>query len=181
MRIHHQFSSSESNNCCLYNYFDLGIDILFDFENYHIISIILHTNLPSHSDFSLYSKCDFVVIFEPDETVNTQRDDNLSEKNSDYDDSSSKSNSINNSLNEINLVEISNDLIDITFSIDERIEIDSHMNWKEIEKEIGYLGPPIIHDNPESLFGSSLFHGHSNFYFEIMKNNYINSFSIFSI
>eukprot|EP01134_Creolimax_fragrantissima_P004072 CFRG4072T1 len=44
-----------------YNYFGLGVDILFDAEKHTVKKIVLHTNLPCHFDFSLYHKCNFKV------------------------------------------------------------------------------------------------------------------------
>ena len=173
MKIHHNISSKTDHlkNCCLYNYFDLGMDIIFDFENYRIISIILHTNLISHPDFSVYSKCNFSVSLDPELShpipLNHQSNNEMRDPPS----SSEK--------NEQEMLDFQD--TEISFSIKKKIEIDSHQNWKQIEKEIGNLGHPIIHDSNESIFGPSYFHGHSNFYFEIMKNGYISSFSIFSI
>jgi len=42
-----------------YNYFHLGIDILFDIKKNTIKKFILHTNFPTHYEFNLYSKCFF--------------------------------------------------------------------------------------------------------------------------
>ncbi|KNC82542.1 hypothetical protein SARC_05169 [Sphaeroforma arctica JP610] len=49
-----------------YNYFDLGIDVLFDAERHTVKKIVLHTNLPSHLDFGIYHKCNF-SLWVPDE------------------------------------------------------------------------------------------------------------------
>ena len=37
-----------------YNYFDLGVDLLFDGLEHRVIKIVLHTNFPSHHDFYRY-------------------------------------------------------------------------------------------------------------------------------
>jgi len=44
-----------------YNYFDLGMDFLFDTQSHQLRKIILHTNLPGYFDFTLYSKCNFQI------------------------------------------------------------------------------------------------------------------------
>lgn len=47
-----------------YNYFDQGIDILFDGYTHKVKKIILHTNIPSHFDFNVYRKCHFEFLTE---------------------------------------------------------------------------------------------------------------------
>jgi hypothetical protein len=44
-----------------YNYFSLGLDILFDVTKHTVKKIILHTNFPSHYDFNRYTKCNFRI------------------------------------------------------------------------------------------------------------------------
>ena len=44
-----------------FNYQNLGIDILFDGERHTVKAIVLHTNVPGHSDFGSYRKCNFSV------------------------------------------------------------------------------------------------------------------------
>eukprot|EP01102_Stenamoeba_stenopodia_P013205 TRINITY_DN4255_c0_g1_i1.p1 TRINITY_DN4255_c0_g1~~TRINITY_DN4255_c0_g1_i1.p1 ORF type:complete len:382 (-),score=69.32 TRINITY_DN4255_c0_g1_i1:122-1267(-) len=45
-----------------YNYFSLGIDILFDVNKHTVKKIILHSNFPSHYDFNRYTKCNFRIV-----------------------------------------------------------------------------------------------------------------------
>jgi len=45
----------------IFNYTHLGIDFVFDYISHTLQKIILHTNMPSHPDFSLYSKCNFSI------------------------------------------------------------------------------------------------------------------------
>jgi len=40
-----------------YNYFDLGLDVLFDSQRHTIKKLILHTNTPHHHEFNRYAKC----------------------------------------------------------------------------------------------------------------------------
>jgi len=69
MRIHASGDSSKlvdtiSGTGCadyFYNYFDLGIDILFDAQKHRIRKFVLHTNFPGHIDFNQYMKCNFHV------------------------------------------------------------------------------------------------------------------------
>ncbi|CAE8650491.1 unnamed protein product [Polarella glacialis] len=50
-----------------YNYFHLGLDVLFDGRTHLVKKVILHTNLPTHERFSRYSRCFFQVPFELDQ------------------------------------------------------------------------------------------------------------------
>lgn len=45
-----------------YNYFDFGIDILFDGLTHNIKKFILHTNTPAQPNFNLYRKCHYTII-----------------------------------------------------------------------------------------------------------------------
>lgn len=45
-----------------YNYFDIGLDILFDASAHCIKKFVVHTNFPTHPNFNLYQKCVFTII-----------------------------------------------------------------------------------------------------------------------
>ena len=42
-----------------YNYFRLGLDVLFDGQNHGARKFVAHANFPGHRDFNQYSKCLF--------------------------------------------------------------------------------------------------------------------------
>jgi len=65
MRIHRSETSS-GTGCAdyFYNYFSLGLDILFDMQNHVVKKFILHTNFPCHGDFNVYQKCNFQLFFD---------------------------------------------------------------------------------------------------------------------
>lgn len=42
-----------------FNYFTLGIDILFDARTQRCKKILLHTNYPGHYNFNMYHRCEF--------------------------------------------------------------------------------------------------------------------------
>ncbi|XP_039265199.2 phagosome assembly factor 1-like [Styela clava] len=44
-----------------YNYFTLGIDILFDGKFHQVKKFLLHTNFPGHYNFNIYYRCDFKI------------------------------------------------------------------------------------------------------------------------
>jgi len=61
LRIHSASSlpSRFSGPDYYYNYFHLGLDVLFDGRTHLVKKIILHTNPPTHELFSRYSRCFF--------------------------------------------------------------------------------------------------------------------------
>ncbi|KAG0366627.1 hypothetical protein BGZ54_005106, partial [Gamsiella multidivaricata] len=48
-------------NDYFYNYFHLGIDVLFDGSTHRCKKIVMHTNIPGHFDFQSYKRCPFIL------------------------------------------------------------------------------------------------------------------------
>ncbi|XP_067930486.1 phagosome assembly factor 1-like [Watersipora subatra] len=46
---------------CIYNYFSLGMDLIFDGYCYKLKKLVLHTNYPGHYDFNIYTRCNFTI------------------------------------------------------------------------------------------------------------------------
>lgn len=44
-----------------YNYFTMGVDILFDASTHIVKKFVLHTNYPGHYNFNMYCRCDFKI------------------------------------------------------------------------------------------------------------------------
>ncbi|WAR12750.1 CP070-like protein [Mya arenaria] len=44
-----------------YNYFTMGVDVLFDANTHMVKKFILHTNYPGHYNFSMYCRCEFKI------------------------------------------------------------------------------------------------------------------------
>jgi len=61
MKIH--TTSYEGLGCAdyFYNYFNLGVDILFDIRTHVVKKFILHTNFTTHYEFNQYMKCNFRI------------------------------------------------------------------------------------------------------------------------
>ena len=62
MKIHTNTYTGVPCTDYFYNYFNLGIDILFDSQSHLVKKFILHTNYPSHYEFNQYAKCNFKII-----------------------------------------------------------------------------------------------------------------------
>ncbi|KAF9958348.1 hypothetical protein BGZ72_000489 [Mortierella alpina] len=52
---------SQQPNDYFYNYFHLGLDVLFDGSTHRCKKIVMHTNVPGHFDFQSYKRCPFVL------------------------------------------------------------------------------------------------------------------------
>ncbi|XP_046842170.1 phagosome assembly factor 1-like isoform X2 [Xenia sp. Carnegie-2017] len=64
MRIHspYTYKLDQSNSSdYFFNYFTLGVDILFDASSHKVKKMILHTNFPGHYNFNMYHRCQFVI------------------------------------------------------------------------------------------------------------------------
>jgi len=45
-----------------FNYFDLGMDILFDGETHTVKKVVVHTNIPGQSEFNQYRRCHYHIL-----------------------------------------------------------------------------------------------------------------------
>ncbi|XP_047001854.1 PHAF1 protein CG7083 [Schistocerca americana] len=61
---HRRISARRSD--FFYNYFTLGIDILFDAKTQKVKKFVLHTNFPGHYNFNMYHRCEFHLTLPPD-------------------------------------------------------------------------------------------------------------------
>ncbi|XP_024235151.1 phagosome assembly factor 1 isoform X1 [Oncorhynchus tshawytscha] len=64
MKIHspspHKQVPSKCNDY-FFNYFTLGVDLLFDSSTHLVKKFVLHTNFPGHYNFNIYHRCDFKI------------------------------------------------------------------------------------------------------------------------
>ncbi|XP_078256633.1 phagosome assembly factor 1 isoform X5 [Rhinoraja longicauda] len=64
MKIHspspHKQVPSKCNDY-FFNYFTLGVDVLFDAITHQVKKFVLHTNYPGHYNFNIYHRCDFKI------------------------------------------------------------------------------------------------------------------------
>ncbi|KAL1115487.1 hypothetical protein AAG570_007517 [Ranatra chinensis] len=66
MRIHSPNTSHKTRLALrrsdfFFNYFTLGIDILFDARTHRAKKFVLHTNYPGHYNFNMYHRCEFLM------------------------------------------------------------------------------------------------------------------------
>ncbi|KYQ92158.1 UPF0183 family protein [Tieghemostelium lacteum] len=187
-----------------YNYFHLGIDILFDIKTNTVKKFIFHTNFPTHYEFNLYTKCSF-KIYGP--STSTQLFNNIKnfinrKSNGNGGSGSSigelqqqiegvnQSNSSGGSAivsksppnpSSMNMLEITNSS-NFEFNLDQSLPfIHPDLKWDDVQKIYGKSGKPVVNNRGSSSnpFGSTYFYGYSGIIFEVMKNNYIASVCLF--
>ncbi|KAJ3672449.1 hypothetical protein LUZ60_007170 [Juncus effusus] len=141
MVIHSASDPKPKTTLCgdyFYNYFSRGLDILFDGQTHKIKKFVLHTNIPGHSDFNSYMKCNFIIY--DAETEGTIQSGSIS-KNC----------------------------------------ITSSTKWDQVKEILGDGGRAAIQtqgsmNNP---FGSTFVYGYQNIAFEVMKNGYLATVTLF--
>ncbi|EGG14817.1 UPF0183 family protein [Cavenderia fasciculata] len=62
MKIHTYQVEGSTTPDYFYNYFHLGLDVLFDVKRNTVKKLIFHTNFPTHYEFNLYAKCSFKIV-----------------------------------------------------------------------------------------------------------------------
>lgn len=62
--VNRQAQSKRSD--IFFNYFTLGIDVLFDARTQTCKKFILHTNYPGHFNFNMYHRCEFQFLLQAD-------------------------------------------------------------------------------------------------------------------
>jgi len=161
MKIHTTSYSGLSCADYFYNYFSLGIDILFDIDTHLVKKFILHTNFPSHQEFNLYVKCNFRIRIENPNQIQTKSEND------------SKKNSLHTS-NISNLKETAHE------KAIEAIHPDS--KWSDIQRILGPTGKPVVQNRGSNTnpFGATLFYGYQGIIFEVMQNQHIASVCLFS-
>ena len=65
VKIHSAATENTGPADYFYNYFHLGVDVLFDGRSHMMKKVILHTNHPTHELFSQYARCFFQVPIAP--------------------------------------------------------------------------------------------------------------------
>ncbi|XP_049578787.1 phagosome assembly factor 1 isoform X1 [Syngnathus scovelli] len=78
MKIHSPSPHKEVTSKCndyFFNYFTLGVDILFDSTTHLVKKFVLHTNYPGHYNFNIYHRCDFKIPLIVKKGADSQTDD----------------------------------------------------------------------------------------------------------
>eukprot|EP01108_Squamamoeba_japonica_P001695 TRINITY_DN1743_c0_g1_i1.p1 TRINITY_DN1743_c0_g1~~TRINITY_DN1743_c0_g1_i1.p1 ORF type:complete len:375 (+),score=177.22 TRINITY_DN1743_c0_g1_i1:286-1410(+) len=181
LRIHAAAAARPSSSASpladyFYNYFDLGIDFLFDGARHSVKKILLHTNFPSHTAFNRYAKCAFRVIVPHDDAaaggassvaaaVAAANSALASEGSSGSDGGSSTDGDEDGSAGG-----------------DAVSWIGPNTRFARVQALLGAQSQPVVHNRgaSENPFGALLFYGYHDIIFEVMQNGYLASICLFS-
>ncbi|CAG8695122.1 8248_t:CDS:1 [Acaulospora morrowiae] len=142
-----------------YNYFQHGFDVLFDGITHRCKKIILHGNVPGHYDFQRYKRCPYKILLHS--KVDSSPD-----------------------INEVAKLEVFNDDDNqLTSSHAGVTFITAEMKIDKIRELFGPLnGRPLIFNRGaggQNPFGPTELSGHDGAVFEVMKNGYVATITLF--
>eukprot|EP01112_Ceratiomyxa_fruticulosa_P014404 TRINITY_DN4120_c0_g1_i4.p1 TRINITY_DN4120_c0_g1~~TRINITY_DN4120_c0_g1_i4.p1 ORF type:complete len:413 (+),score=74.42 TRINITY_DN4120_c0_g1_i4:749-1987(+) len=174
MRIHSSTPYTQKLGECadyFYNYFSLGIDILFDHHKHTVKKVILHTNFPTHQEFNQYVKCNFKIVVPSSNPPPTSTQ------------LSSDTENTNVSVNLLNRPAES-EIAPLANATQSAVYITADMKWDTIVSlySNGKSGKPVINNrgSTQNPFGATYFYGFKDVIFEVMRNGYIASVCLFS-
>lgn len=180
MRIHS--STTQSLPCAdyIYNYFGLGIDILFDCLKHTAKKIVLHTNQPAHFDFNRYTKCNF--------RLQLARSSMHSFAPAAMDRPSARSRVLFHSVVDTQPGPVTLDDQLMNVDLNERPALQSFIGpdskWDEVTELLpSSLGKPVKLPRPPlpntvDPFGHTLLYHHAGLIFEVLRNNHIATVTI---
>eukprot|EP01100_Stratorugosa_tubuloviscum_P004572 TRINITY_DN2149_c2_g1_i2.p1 TRINITY_DN2149_c2_g1~~TRINITY_DN2149_c2_g1_i2.p1 ORF type:complete len:433 (-),score=132.97 TRINITY_DN2149_c2_g1_i2:70-1368(-) len=162
-----------------FNYFNLGVDFLFDIITHEVKKITLHTNFPLHYDFSRYTKCNFSILTKLNEkqSTKTQNSNNTNTNNDQSNDDQLKCDlySLNEQIKEKSQQQIEAILNNFTI-------ITPETRWVDVQKILGESTKPVINKREisEYNFSATMFFGYRDIIFEIAYNEYIATICLYS-
>jgi len=140
-----------------FNYFTLGLDILFNFHTRRVIKFILHTNVPGHFDFAVYHRANFVIdVFKGAQKYTIRTDSRLEEFQSMFSTCSPEDEGVNGD--------------------EGSMARNVALNNKPVI--LNKCASPVTNDG-ENPFGSSFCYGTNQLIVELMDNSHIASVVLF--
>ncbi|EGC28642.1 hypothetical protein DICPUDRAFT_159906 [Dictyostelium purpureum] len=204
MKIHTSVEGSIAQDY-FYNYFYLGIDILFDIKKNVIKKFILHTNFPTHYEFNFNNQtpnCSSIIFNSiknhlSGKTLNQSVSSNSTPSSTSTTSSSQHQQHENNSNNNSQQSPLSSSPSNLSilpaqpttdpnnneYHLDPTINfVHPDLKWDDVQKIFGKGGKPVVNNrgSVSNPFGSTYFYGYSGIIYEIMKNNYIASVCLFN-
>eukprot|EP00123_Amoebidium_parasiticum_P000783 comp11683_c0_seq1/m.6221 comp11683_c0_seq1/g.6221 ORF comp11683_c0_seq1/g.6221 comp11683_c0_seq1/m.6221 type:complete len:426 (-) comp11683_c0_seq1:175-1452(-) len=180
MKIHAR-SAKSSTKCSdyFYNYFDLGLDILFSATTHTVTKFVLHTNFPCHYDFNVYQKCNFRILIRRPDKSPTQKDpsppavddEGTGEHVPEYKETTGTEGEKSARA---------------SWSDDEAggvFVVTGDTTWTSIQSTLGPAhGKPVVYDrgSANNPFGPTHFFGYSDTIYEVMRNDHVASVTLFA-
>jgi hypothetical protein len=179
------------NSDYFFNYFTLGLDILFDSRHHRASKFMLHTNFPGHYDFNSYHRCAFTLrigrIVSASNNIISGGSNGSGKNNTKNSNQNPKSPKMKKNktmalespavlLNNVENVNSDKNWISVNY--------DSH--WEEVN-DFALPGcqdrveRPVVltRSSSNNPFGSSLCYGVQDMIFEVLSNDHIASVTLY--
>mmetsp|Transcript_27201 Transcript_27201/g.41816 ORF Transcript_27201/g.41816 Transcript_27201/m.41816 type:complete len:410 (-) Transcript_27201:12-1241(-) len=174
-------NSDDDTGDYFYNYFQLGLDILFDGILHIVKKFVFHTNFPSHYLFNCYVKCNFSVKFPLSCLVDAPR--KILKKKPKLEKSVvPKKNGpkvvVRNFDDDDEEEEEEKEEIAEKEEIIDDFEINSNTSWEAVKAYLGEKGRPHIFESPA---GSTKIYGFPGLAVEVLENGFLGCVYMFPI
>lgn len=158
----------DQRNVFFYNYFSLGIDVMFDTNSASVVKFVLHCNVPHHKDFNTYAKCNFFVILERLDGTATAA----------YKEAKSAQ-----QRSEMSLVSLINAFENGAISDHKEDLLNADTVWEEYTEKLGDSGDPFINEvsKQKNPFSETFFHVLDGLVVEALPNGTIASLCIYPL
>lgn len=169
MKIHspnpHRRTTRKSDY--FFNYFTLGLDILFDASTQRTKKFVLHTNYPGHYNFNMYHRCEFQLDIPPSET--SGRCDDNTRPQDDPPPGNQRQKKGKQAKQQGS----------------QELRITAYTKWKEMCHLVRKADKPVVLNRASSTnttnpFGSTFCYPFQDMIFEIMPNEHIASVTLYT-
>jgi len=174
-----------------YNYFTVGLDVLFDGETDRTKKVILHTNYPGHYDFNIYFRCNFQMVLEGVSCFESTTQSGGTAAKSVTVTPFTKWEDISDFILEPsmgpNVVDLwcATPVTSPSSPPQSRTTVDSSPQSTTSIPAIMQHQPVVLNragsNNAMNPFGSTFCYGYQDMIFEVMPNNYIASLTLFDV
>eukprot|EP00051_Salpingoeca_urceolata_P010587 m.129899 g.129899 ORF g.129899 m.129899 type:complete len:444 (+) comp16770_c0_seq2:119-1450(+) len=202
MRIHRSQqlpTSGASRADYFFNYFALGLDVLFDAQTHVVKKFVFHSNLPGHYDFGCYYRCNYRITLPRVSYDSEQAGQQLGGAPagvwvesvvSQQPEPTSLSATPSADLQSIDLdLEGDDDAAAPPATADGVppgvFVVTPATKWDDVQHHLGSsCGKPVVFHRAESAntvdpFGATLFFSHNDLIFEVMHNQHIATVTLF--
>lgn len=196
MKIHSAADDQAPARDYFFNYFLLGLDLLFDGRVHRVKSIVLHTNSCASRQFTSYRRCNFRIFCAGSlDRARLKAEDK--DKGRSLQDEPAKAQAANEGIfqtlrrSEEDMKEqrskrASEEVLEEESDEDEfqawgkDATVGPDSSWEAIKAIKGECGRPMLHSKGDNTpFGSTQFFAYDGIIFEVMANGYLDTVTLF--
>ncbi|KAF7258811.1 hypothetical protein EG68_03347 [Paragonimus skrjabini miyazakii] len=153
-----------------FNYFTLGVDILFDARYHHVTKFVLHTNQPGEYTFNTYYRCLFEIPLPASHEADTKTQGKLQHQSPELADNKSLKPEVSTPVPKSDV-----------------LVVNPFVKWSVVQRNIDSLvnvEPVVIHRDTKpqkNPFGPTHAYGYQDIIFEVIPTNgYIASVTLYA-